>query len=182
MPKIIPGLRSRILASARLQMKETGFSGLSLRNVAKQCNIAVGTTYNYFNSKADLAMNVMQEDWNTAMKEAGADTKSCQSPEEAVTAVYKAISSFTSDYSFLMHQKEAQNEYSELIARNHTRLVNDISDVLEQIFTRFGYRRKESRIRLMAVMILAAATSEDRNDEDFAWMAEKVFCKYPPLA
>lgn len=173
MPKIIPDLRNRILMSARTQMMERGFSGLSLRNVAKDCRIAIGTTYNYFSSKADLAVCVMQEDWDRIMEKARINALGSTTSRAAINAIYLAISEFVSNYHMLMSQEEARAHYSELINRNHDRLINDISSVLGSALTESGFTEPASRLRLLSVMILAAATEENRNDEDFAVLVDR---------
>ena len=50
MPKIIDEAREKILSAAKHTLLGQGYSVLSLRGVARQCGIAVGTIYNYFES------------------------------------------------------------------------------------------------------------------------------------
>jgi len=54
MPKIIDGLQKQILKEAKYQIFKNGFSKMTIRSVAKACDIAVGTIYNYYPSKEFL--------------------------------------------------------------------------------------------------------------------------------
>jgi AcrR family transcriptional regulator len=72
MPKKIEHLREDILKDARRILCSRGYEALTMRLVAADCGIAVGTLYNYYPSKEMLAGNVMLEDWQkclAAMKE-----------------------------------------------------------------------------------------------------------------
>ena len=45
----------------------SGLSGLSIREIANACNMAVGTVYNYFPTKNDLVNDVVGRFWNEAL-------------------------------------------------------------------------------------------------------------------
>ena len=66
MPKIIDEARERILAEARKTLLTAGYKGLSLRGLARDCSVAVGTIYNYFPNKDTLIALVMMQDWTEA--------------------------------------------------------------------------------------------------------------------
>ena len=57
MPKIIEGLRQRLLQEAERQLTEGGYSAMTIRSVAKACGVAVGTVYNYFYSTSRIRIN-----------------------------------------------------------------------------------------------------------------------------
>jgi AcrR family transcriptional regulator len=63
MPKIIKDLKDQILASAIKIFNESDFKGVSLRKVASDCNIAVGTLYNYYPSKKEIMLDVFNKLW-----------------------------------------------------------------------------------------------------------------------
>ncbi|MBD5457178.1 MAG: TetR/AcrR family transcriptional regulator, partial [Lachnospiraceae bacterium] len=68
MPKIIQELREKILAASRTRLLTEGYAALSLRGIAQDCSIAVGTIYNYFKDKNTLIASVMLEDWLEALE------------------------------------------------------------------------------------------------------------------
>lgn len=55
--------KEEILKVSRELLLEGGFSGLSMRAVAEQCGVAVGSLYNYFPSKSDLVSAVVGGIW-----------------------------------------------------------------------------------------------------------------------
>lgn len=44
-------------------VKENGLSAVNMRSVAKECNVAVGSIYNYFPSKSELLCGVIESVW-----------------------------------------------------------------------------------------------------------------------
>ena len=70
MPKIIKDPEERILQAARKRLLDSDLSSFSLRGVASDCGIAVGTIYNYFKDKESLMAAVMAQDWAKAREEA----------------------------------------------------------------------------------------------------------------
>lgn len=63
MPKTIEDPRQEILKQAKMIMVNEGYKGLNMRTVAKKCNFAVGTIYNYFPTKDDLLAQLMADYW-----------------------------------------------------------------------------------------------------------------------
>ncbi|MCT4633122.1 MAG: TetR/AcrR family transcriptional regulator [Firmicutes bacterium] len=63
MPKIIKDLKDQILASAIKIFNESDFKGVSLRKIASECNIAVGTLYNYYPGKKEIMFDVFNKLW-----------------------------------------------------------------------------------------------------------------------
>ena len=61
MPKIIDNLREALIKEAKYQVNKYGYAGMTIRSVAKECGIGIGTIYNYFKSKEDLILAFMHE-------------------------------------------------------------------------------------------------------------------------
>ena len=59
MPKIVENVKERIILETRKQIKEVGYSKVTIRSIAKACGIGVGTIYNYFESKDVIIANFM---------------------------------------------------------------------------------------------------------------------------
>lgn len=59
--------REAILAAAAEILREQGADGLNMREVAARCGIAVGSVYNYFPSKSDLALAVVEDFWRSVV-------------------------------------------------------------------------------------------------------------------
>lgn len=64
MSRIINNPKQLILSKAKEILYNDGYQKLSMRNVAKACDIALGTIYNYFPTKKDLIVEMMTEYWH----------------------------------------------------------------------------------------------------------------------
>lgn len=64
MSKTIKNPRNLILDNAKKVLYKEGYSKLSIRRVAKECDIAIGTIYNYFPSKQELIVEMMVDFWD----------------------------------------------------------------------------------------------------------------------
>lgn len=63
MARIIENPKELILNEAKKVLYNEGFASISIRRVAKECNIAVGTIYNYFPTKKELIVEMMANFW-----------------------------------------------------------------------------------------------------------------------
>ena len=68
MPKIIENPESRLVAEARKQALEGGYSAVTIRSVAAACGLGVGTVYNDFPSKDALPAAFLLEDWKECLR------------------------------------------------------------------------------------------------------------------
>ena len=71
MPKLIPELRERIIAAAKVRVLQSEDHDFTTRQIAEDCGIAAGTVYNYFHNKEELLANVMLEDWKQCVERIG---------------------------------------------------------------------------------------------------------------
>ena len=55
--------KERILKESRDLVANEGLDALSIRKLAKKCNVAVGTIYNNFSSKDDLMISTIESVW-----------------------------------------------------------------------------------------------------------------------
>ena len=65
MPKIIEEPREAILYHAKTIVLNEGFEQLTMRKVAKNADISIGTIYNYFPTKRDLTIQLMEDYWGS---------------------------------------------------------------------------------------------------------------------
>lgn len=69
MPKILESPREKILKEAKIELKKNGYKKLSMRELAKSCNIGLGTLYNYFKNKNEILKCIIREDWDYVIDE-----------------------------------------------------------------------------------------------------------------
>ncbi len=61
--------KDRIFSAAVDLFNEKGFSNTSMQDIADNSNLAVGTLYNYFPSKNDLLLDIMQDEMEITITE-----------------------------------------------------------------------------------------------------------------
>ena len=50
MPKIIENVRGMLIDEAKKQIATNGYENVTIRSIAKECGLGLGTFYNYFKS------------------------------------------------------------------------------------------------------------------------------------
>lgn len=68
MPKIIKDAKKRITDRAVQIFLEEGFEHVDIRRIAKDCQIGVGTVYNYFPNKTAIITEVFQSLWTDSFR------------------------------------------------------------------------------------------------------------------
>ena len=169
MPKIIPDIRENILSSAKAQLMHGGFNGLSLRGVANDCGIALGTSYHYFASKTDLAHAVMEMDWNQDIKFINDVDPGKVLPEKLITQLFLAVRKFLKQYDVLILTHRSYPDILEVIGSRHENMVREISTALKQIMQMYGLNEQDAFVDILAECIFATA-SADTKAEDFEAM------------
>lgn len=68
MPKIIENIRENVLENGKKMLLEGNYKDFNLRNLARNCGLGLGTFYNYFSSKEELAYHIFKNDWDKTLK------------------------------------------------------------------------------------------------------------------
>lgn len=128
MPKIIENVRELLLDTAKKQIKERGYANTTIRSVAGECGLAVGTVYNYFRSKDMLIATFVVEDWNSYLSDIrGANLSD---PQMALHNIYDALIHFSEKHRSLFSDPEAAKVYSAVFSERHKTLRSQISEII----------------------------------------------------
>lgn len=128
MPKIIENVREQLLTVAKKQIEERGYANTTIRSVAGECGLAVGTVYNYFKSKDMLIATFVVEDWNSYLSEIRrSETKD---PRKALKNIYNALIHFSEKHRSLFSDPEAAKVYSAVFSERHKTLRSQISQII----------------------------------------------------
>jgi AcrR family transcriptional regulator len=140
LPKVIENIKETILQTAKNALLVNGYNGLSLRWVSKQCNIAVGTIYNYFPSKLTLIAAIMLEDWTRQLEKMQKDCANAKSAETGIQSIFDNLREFAALYrdvwNMSMHSKEVREEMLNYGSR-HQMLVEQLVGVIHALLDRF---------------------------------------------
>lgn len=108
MPKIIDGLREDILSNARTILFSEGYNAFTMRAVAAACHVAVGTVYNYFDSKVMVVAEVILEDWKAALLRMDVSVPG-EAPLEGLKRIFEELMCFYDQYDAIWKEYDASD-------------------------------------------------------------------------
>ena len=138
MPKIIENPEENILSAARRLVAEQGYAAVTMRAIAKECGIAVGTFYNYYPSKDAMLAVCLLHDWQAALSAAADRIAAAQSAGEAVGAVFDAVRAFQEQNRSIFSDEGARSSAAGALQSRHAQLRAQIAALLEEPCRRFS--------------------------------------------
>lgn len=132
MPKIIDNIREKLLTEAKKQLMEIGYSAMTIRSVAKECKVGVGTVYNYFASKDMLVASFMLEDWQECLDKIVETSNRSENVEEVLSVIYEQLKIFAQKYDSLFHDENAEQSQSRNSGFRHKMLRKQIAKPLKK--------------------------------------------------
>ena len=128
MPKIIENVKEQLLAVAKRQISERGYAGTTIRSVAGECGLAVGTVYNYFKSKDMLIASFMLEDWVALV--GGLAARPTDDQRELLSAIYDALRCFMDSHSVLFADAAARGAFMNELPTRHKQLRGQLAELV----------------------------------------------------
>ena len=132
MPKIIENLKPRLLEEAKRQVMENGYGAMTIRSVAVQCGVGVGTVYNYFPSKEAMTASFMLDDWQQCIAAIRACEAKTSEPKPIAFEICKQLRLFASKYDALFRDSGAVAGFAGAFGSYHSILRGQLADPLEQ--------------------------------------------------
>ncbi len=165
MPKIIENIRENLLEEAKRQVMEQGYSAMTIRSVASECGVGVGTVYNYFPSKDMLVASFMLEDWLEclAVIESGCTVE--KGVETSIHCVYDELRRFMEKYAPLFSDEIAEKHSSSYLHRRHGMLRGQIAKPLVPLCQQQSKTDAQLLAEFVAESLLAWAQSERSFEE-----------------
>lgn len=128
MPKIIENIREALLVEAKRQIAERGYQNTTIRSVAKECGVAVGTVYNYFASKDMLIASFVLEDW------LGCLDSIARMPKDDrylfLKFIHEELIAFTRKHDALFSDKDAAKAFGLSVSERHLMLRSQLAELL----------------------------------------------------
>ena len=141
MPKIIDNLKEQIQKEALRQILTEGYSKTTIRSVAKGCNIAVGTMYNYFSSKDELISSFILEDWRLCAQKM--NSIEAQDPESFLRQLQGYLNEFVRKYEKLFTDQDAQRVFASALAPRQAQFRKRMADILAVTLEKTDYEDKD---------------------------------------
>lgn len=177
MPKQIEDLDGKILESCRRLLPKYGYAGLTIRKVASDCGIAVGTVYNYYASKELLIASVILKDWLGISAEMERVLPSVASADEGCCTIFDGIRRFIALYTGIWTEYSNGEKHTPSMILNterHSMLIDQLSAMTGVLYERFGDIENETERtqvllpRFLAETILRGALTPDLSYPDLS--------------
>lgn len=133
MPKIIEGIREQLLTEVRRELREYGYAKTTVRSVASNCSLGLGTVYNYFPSKDMLVASVISEDWKKAVE--GFLSSPHGGKKELLCDVYNMLSLFIKEHESIFSDPEAEKKFSLVFNEYHTLMRREVASLVKDVCT-----------------------------------------------
>lgn len=166
MPKQLDNLELKIVNAGRKLLFSEGYSAFSMRKVAKDCDIAVGTIYNYFSNKDELIASIAASDWYSVEKEIEERIDENAGFSENILVIYKAIKSFRKTYSASFMSYASQVNSKNAIESYHPFLRSSISKYIDKVLSDCDEEKRNSLVILSSELVITCATHDDIKEDD----------------
>ena len=168
MPKIIENLQKRLVEEARRQVEESSYAAMTIRSVAKECGVGVGTVYNYYPSKESLVAAFMLEDWKQAMAVAEAVSTYAESPRAIALCLYDQLQQFAQRHQAILRDEAASAGFTGSFSKYHGLLRSQLAKPLRK------FCQTDFQAEFIAEALLTWTTSGKNFDEIYG-MIGKIF-------
>ena len=174
MPKIIEDLRENILRVSKRILLNADYHTLTIRRVAAECHVAVGTVYNYFESKDMLVASIMLDDWLKMLDNASLASSQADTVIDGLQAAYRAISCFTRLYENAWAQNGTHSQTNEMLRTRHSLLLQQIVNIITPLLERFNCLFTEGLPVFLAEALLSTAIHSDLSYEQMQPILQKL--------
>ena len=132
MPKIIENLESKLIDEACRQIEEVGYNAVTIRSIAKACNVGVGTVYNYFPSKDDLLTRYLLADWAECITAINAVSTYCDSHLPLLHCIYDQLQVYLQRHHTIFSDPSAAVSFIASFNRHHQMLRTQLGAPLRK--------------------------------------------------
>jgi AcrR family transcriptional regulator len=96
--------RQKILENGKKLLLANNLSTFSMRQIAKSCDIGLGTIYNYFDNKEMLAYQIINDDWDSGSALINDVVHSDKDLRTKLKSMYEIVEAFLSCYLNLFYE------------------------------------------------------------------------------
>lgn len=174
MPKIIENVRESLIAEAKKQVTEKGFSAFSIRSVAKACGIATGTVYNYFDSKEMLVASFMAADWMAVINTMKSRCQKKSDVLSVLTIIHEELTAYISANQSLFNDPQAGAAFNASGKERHGLLISQLMEIAEPACSAAA-KNKEAPVAEFAVETVLLWTLQRKPFSDYISIISGLF-------
>ncbi len=165
MPRQLTDLEDTIRKKGRELLFTEGYSAFSMRRIAGDCGIAVGTLYNYVRSKEDLLARIALEDWQKAAQRIREKISPDTDFTDGMVEIYREITEFRNMYTSMFSLYSAQGGSGGTVAAYHPQLHKEVCGFIEPLLPALAEDKKSAVLPVLGELILSCATHSEIGEE-----------------
>lgn len=128
MPKIIANVKEQLLEETKRQINERGYENTTVRSVAQECGVAVGTVYNYFKSKDMLIASFILKDWLICINDISSYPK--EDKKDYLSFIHLSLLRFSESHNSVFSSKEAGKLFKLAFAERHKQIREQLAGLI----------------------------------------------------
>lgn len=164
MPKKIENIQSKILSKGKEILDNGGFDAFNIRALSKECDIAIGTIYNYYPSKENLIANIMLLDWQKEIEKSKNKIKPSFDGYHTIKIIFETVLSFQQScretWGLSANSDKVQSELSSL-------LFKELSDLIHSTLLYFCVNMSPDPTDFITEILLFESSKEGIQFDDF---------------
>ena len=144
LPRIIEDPRELILSEAKKILENEGYSQISIRRVAKECGIAVGTIYNYFPTKKGLIIEMMTDFWEEYFCNIEPILNSQEGFYIKLKKLFSDLAQFIKRFReiWLHHELYSSPDYIESGLKRKNLYIDQLIGIIEELLVKEVYHKE----------------------------------------
>ncbi len=163
MPKVISNVSQKIMEAALKIYREEGFENISMRKIAQESGLAVGTVYNRFENKQDLLAQILASDIEM-IKTTMMETVFGKEPEDALCdLIYAFVENMMNESRSIiryMLDNQSRRDFVEQILYGASNQIKQlVEELLCRVYCKYNKALSEEESFLLAEMALSMLQS-----------------------
>lgn len=161
MPKKIEGLKEIINAETKKQIKEKGFSGITVISVAKGAKVGVGTVYANFSNKEELLFCYMFDEWTKYHERMYKRVEQSSDPLEKIKSIYEELSAFYNENAHVINDPGIKRAFGTVMTKYLNEMLDNIKDTMRPIASKMAIEDEELSLLILSEMIVKFVSKYD---------------------
>ena len=169
--KINDNLYDTMLSTGKELLLGGSYKDLTIRHIAERCDVSVGTVYNCFSSKENLAATILLRDWNGLLENAEREVATAQNCTDGLEIIFRTVQRFVAIYRGVF---EASGVVIGMHTEQHERLIGQLGRLIRGLLDRFGKGTDPDPTRFLAETLLLAGCRRTVAFDDIRVFIERV--------
>ncbi|XMB66944.1 TetR/AcrR family transcriptional regulator [Mycoplasmatota bacterium zrk1] len=102
--------QKQLIKESAVKLLKDGTSNLSIRKIANDCGISIGTVYNYYDNKNEITLDIIADFWIAFAKRISILIGECDSSVDALQKVFTELKKTSSEFRYNVLTKDTTDE------------------------------------------------------------------------